>query len=324
MSDLADLVVILVCFLGQMFFAGIETGVISISRMRLRHFVRQGDPGARTLQVYLEHFDRLLGTTLVGNNLCIVVLSVLCAGVAAHWLGAWGEPASAVVVAVTVLVFGEYLPKAWFHSRPIERCRRYAGVLRFFEILFKPFALAIIGVSRLLVRGGADPLASPTPFVTREDLKMLAQEGERDGVLSPRERFMIHRVMELSHKTVGQIMVPRDRMTTVASDATVEAFKAIARQSGFTRMPVWDAAKEAYIGVVNVFYILSGRNAAIDGRVAACARAPLYIDEDMPSDDILPIMRRARQPLCLVRNNANEVVGLLTTEDVLKEIVGKL
>ncbi len=324
MSGVVELVLIIVCLLGQAFFAGIETGVISISRMRLRHFVRQGDPGAGLLQVYLDHFDRLLGTTLVGTNLSVVILSVISASMASRWFGKWGEPASAVVVALVVLVFCEYLPKAWFHSRPIERCRRYAGMLRVMEIIFKPLSLGIIGLSRLLVRGGGESLSSPAPFVTREDLKVLAQEGERDGVLSPRERFMIHRVMELSHKTAGQIMVPVSQMTAVTTETSVEAFRTIARESGYSRMPVRDVEGDRYTGVVNLFTILSGRQVAMDRRVADFARAPLYIDEDMPADDILPIMRRARQPMCLVRNSAMEVVGLLTTEDVLQEIVGKL
>jgi CBS domain containing-hemolysin-like protein len=324
MSSSLEIVLIFICLLGQAFFAGIETGVISISRMRLRHFVRQGDPGARTLQVYLEHFDRLIGTTLVGTNLSVVILSVVSASIADRLLGHWGEPVSAVIVALVVLVFCEYLPKAWFHSRPIERCRRFAGLLRITEILLKPFSMTTIALSRLLVRGGEDSLSSPAPFVTREDLKVLAQEGEKDGVLSPRERFMIHRVMELSHKTAGQIMVPAGRMTTVTSKTTVEAFRTIARQSTFTRMPVQDVDQKTYIGVVNIFYILSGRKVALNRKVVDFARASLYIDEDMPADDILPLMRRARQPMCLVRNSAKEVVGLLTTEDVLKEIVGKL
>jgi putative hemolysin len=323
-SGMAQTILIVVCLLGQAFFAGIETGVISISRMRLRHFVRQGDPGALTLQMYLEHFDRLLGTTLVGTNLSVVILSVISASIAARWLGPWGEPVSAIVVALVVLVFCEYLPKAWFHSRPIERCRRFAGLLRLTELILKPFALGIIALSRLLVRGGEDSLSSPAPFVTREDLKVLAQEGERDGVLSPRERFMIHRVMELSHKTAGQIMVPLADMTTVTTETTVEAFRSVARQSGFTRMPVRDEARGGYMGVVNIFYILSGREVAMDRRVADFSRPPLYVNQDMPADDILPLMRRAHQPMCLVRDAAEAVVGLLTTEDVLKEIVGAL
>jgi len=89
-------------------------------------------------------------------------------------------------------------------------------------------------------------------------------------------------------------------------------------------MPVHDVEKDLYTGVVNVFNILSGRKVAMARRVADFACPPLYVDEAMPADDILPLMRHARQPMCLVRNSAKEVVGLLTTEDVLEEIVGQL
>jgi CBS domain containing-hemolysin-like protein len=321
MNGMVEAGLIVVCLLGQAFFAGMETGVISISRMRLRHFVRQGDPGALRLQSYLEHVDRLLGTTLVGTNLSVVVLSVIGASVAVRWLGGWGQPVSSVVVALVVLIFCEYLPKAWFHSRPIERCRRFAGLLRAMEWVLKPLSMGIIGLSRILVRGGDKSLSSRAPFVTREDLKVLAQEGERDGVLSPSERFMIHRVMELSHQNAGQIMVPLERMVVVSTQTTVETFRDQARASGFTRMPVRDETRGEYVGTVNIFDILQRREVALDRRVVDFVRPPLYIDEEAPADDILPLMRRARQPMCLVRRD-EDVVGLLTTADVLKEIVG--
>ena len=86
------LLLILFCLAATAFFAGIETGVISIHRMRLRHFVRQGQPGARVLQGFLDNPDRLLGTTLVGTNLSVVVVSVVSASLAVRYLGRWGEP----------------------------------------------------------------------------------------------------------------------------------------------------------------------------------------------------------------------------------------
>lgn len=319
-----EIVVILVCLLGEAFFAGMETGVISIHRMRLRHFVRRGTPGAQLIEDYLNNPDRLLGTTLVGTNLSVVVLSVVAASMGARLVGAWGETLSSAVVTLVVLVFCEYLPKSWFHSRPIERTRRFAAVLRASEWVMWPLSRGIIGLTRLLVPGSARSFSSPAPFVTREDLKLLAHEGERDGVLSPRERFMIHRVFELSGKQASQIMVPGDRMTAVTTDTTVDEFCRIARRTLYTRMPVYDPARKAYAGVVNIFSILSVQTADAAKTVAEYVRPPLFVPAAMPVDDILPLMRRSRQPMCLVRNETDEVVGLLTTEDILEEIVGTL
>lgn len=312
------------CLVGEAFFAGMETGVISIHRMRLRHFVRRGARGARLLQEYLHDYDRLLGTTLVGTNVCVVVVSVVAASAAVQVLGHWGEACATAVVAVVVLVFGEYLPKAWFHSRPLERCARFVGALRIAELVLKPVASAVVWLTRWLVPGPEESFSKPAPFVTREDLKLLAREGEKDGVLSARERVMIHRVIELSGKRAAEIMTPRNEITLVHSDTTIRDFFETARKSNFTRMPVIDGSSGDFIGVINVFYVLSSAHKDMDQLVAEHVRRPLFVPEGMPVDDILPLLRRVRQPMGLVKNEAGDVTGLITTEDILEEIVGEL
>ncbi len=314
----------LACLMFGAFFSGIETGLISIHRLRLRHFVRRGESGARLLQGYLDHPDRLLGTTLVGTNLSVVILSVVATGLLAHLFGPVGEPLAAVSVSLAVLVFGEYLPKTWFHSRPLERCRRFVGVLRVAEVVLRPLAILIVGVSRLLVRGDKRSFSSPAPFVTRDDLKVLAREGERDGVLSPRERTMIHRVFELSGKRASEIMVPLEEVHHVQTDTTVEAFRTLVRETGRTRMPVFDSRRDAFVGVINVFQVFSGAAMEPGRTVEDFMRPAFFIRADMPVDDILPRMRRFRQPMCLVIDEEDCVIGLVTTEDILEEIVGAL
>ena len=312
------------CLLLHAFFAGIETGVISIHRLRLRHFVRRGEAGARTLQGFLDRPDNLFGTTLVGTNLSLVILSVMSTGLLAHFAGPIGEPMAAVSVALIVLVFGEYLPKAWFQSRPLERCRRFVGLLRLAETVLRPLAWLVVGCSRLLVRGAVRSFAKPAPFVTRDDLKLLAREGERDGVLSSRERFMIHRVFELSSKCARDIMIPLEKIVSVETDMTVEQFREVVRASGRTRMPVYDRAQGAFVGVINVFFVLAGHVVEPGRRVAEFMRPAFFIPARMPVDDILPRMRRLRQPMCLVTEEKGPVIGLVTTEDILEEIVGQL
>jgi len=319
-----QLILIVFCMAGHAFFAGIETGIISIRRVRLEHLVRQGSTNAAILHGFLENSDRLLGTTLVGTNLLLVVLSVISASVAVAWLGRWGESVSMVVISVTVLVFCEYLPKAWFHSRPIERCRRFAGMLLAAELLLKPIAAVIVWLTRWLVPGPKKSFARPTPFITREDLKVLAHEGEKNGALSRRERVMIHRVFELSRKRAQQIMTPRAQMVVVSGDTSISGFLETARASEFTRFPVYDEGRSEFVGTINVFDVLSSPPEDEAGVVADFIRPPLLIPETMPADDILPRLRRSRQPMALVGTGPSEVVGLVTTEDILEEIVGQL
>ena len=317
------LFVIFVCMIGHAFYAGIETGVISIHRMRLRHFVRKGSTNARILESFVTNFDRLLGTTLVGTNICLVVISVVSASLASRLHVPGGEGTSSAVMTLLVVVFAEYLPKAWFHSRPLERCQRFAGVLRVSEWILMPISFTVLSITKLISHGDKTAFAKPDPFVTREDLKILAREGEKDGVLSSKERYMIHRVIELSGKKAEDVMVPATEMVVAFSDMKMPEFFALARDCGLTRLPVLDRESGDFIGIINVFYVLSEGERQTGRTVGDFARPPQFIPARMPVDDILPRMRRARQPLCLVRKD-DAVVGLVTTEDVLRTIVGKL
>jgi putative hemolysin len=324
MTAVPFLMLIVFCMAGAAFFSGMETGIISINRMRLRHAVRQGADWAVRLQGFLLQPDRLLGTTLTGTNLCVVVGTVTGTSLAVKWLGPHGEYAATVLLSLVILIFCEYLPKAWFHGRPMRRSRMLLPALQAGELILRPVTCLVLHFSRVLLPGLTTPFSVRGPLVTREDLKSLAREGEKDGVLSPRERWMINRVFELSARTVAEVMVPRISMETVFDDTTVREFYELARRSDVTRMPVVSRETGAFTGIVNIFYVVSRQPSDLDRPVSAFARPPLFLRDNTPVDEIFPRLRRFRQPMGLVQDQEGVVVGLVTTEDILQEIVGKL
>ncbi|MDP6524273.1 MAG: CNNM domain-containing protein [Kiritimatiellia bacterium] len=324
MSPSTQLMIIGVCMILEAFFSGMETGVISIHRLRLRHSVMSGSKAAKILSGYLENTDRLLGTTLVGTNICVVMISVVSASLAVRLMGSGGQAVATLLTAVTVLVFCEYLPKAWFHSKPLERCSRFAKFLRMSERIVHPLSVAILGVVRLFVPGATRMYSKSDPFITKEELKTLAWEGAKSGVLSSKESTMIHRVLELSGERADDIMIPSNEMTAVFSGATVKEFLELCRTSGFTRMPVHDDAAADFVGIINVYYVLSHHDLNYEMPIASFVRSPLLIPAGMPVDEIFPRLRRSRQPMCLVKDSEGDVIGLITTHDILEEIVGEL
>ncbi|MDE0838196.1 MAG: hemolysin family protein [Kiritimatiellae bacterium] len=323
MTEWLELLICAACLVASGFFSGIETGIVSIHPVRLMHLVKEKVNGATMLQGFFDNSDRLLGTTLVGTNLCNVTISVLAASIATSRFGPMGESAAAVVTALMVLVFAEYLPKAWFHSRPTIRSLRFVRVLRFSEVVLHPLSVACMRVSKLIMRRNVT-FVRKSLFATKEDFKHLTEEGAVHGALTHRERDMIERVFELSGKTARQIMIPRDDMIVVDTDASIERFFDLVRESSFTRIPAFDSQKGAFTGVINVFHVLSQHEDTPSANAGKFARAPLFVDENLPVDDILPLMRRHRQPLCMVHDASGAVVGMLTTEDILEEIVGAL
>ena len=317
-----ELLLLLSCLAGSAFFAGIETGIISINRLRLQHLVRRQVPGAKTVRHFLTHSDLLLGTTLIGTNLLHVVSAVLAASIGQQVAGAAGAAGAGVVLLLVMLVFCEYIPKAWFQAAPARRTLPYAGLLRAAAVLLRPLSFLVNLAIRLLLPRRVGQDVEDKMLVTREELLHLAREGERSGVLTKHESEMIHGVFDLTHKTCATLMTPRDKMAFVTSAATPAEILALARVREFNRLPVYDPDQKSFVGVVHVFDVLADDAPA--GKTAAdYLRPPQLVASYLPVDHLLPRMRVTRLPLFLVTDDRYEVIGLITLEDVLREITGE-
>lgn len=324
MSPLALLLIMLGGLAVTAFLEGMETGIISIHRMRLKHFVRKGDVLARKLQSYLDEPDRLLGTTLLGTSVCIVMISVCAENLASRMPADWWSYVFNFCSGMVVLIFAEYLPKAWFHAKPFVRSRRFVRLLQGAEWVLSP-VIRLLTLLTQRVLPGRDDVKALAPFVSREDLRMLMREGEEHGVLSTEERLRIQRVFDLRRRSVRDVMVPNAQMAVVGSDLSIAAFLDLERASLYTRMPVRNAQTGKLDAVINLFSAMSVPDESCATKtVAEVARKAMTVAETLPLDDVYVLMRRQRQPMALVINDRQDVVGLVTDEDVLEEIVGKL
>ena len=310
------------CLVGSAFFAGIETGVISINRLRLQHLVRRQVPGAQIIRHFLTHSDLLLGTTLIGTNLLHVVSAVLAASIGHGLFGAPGAVAAGALLAIVILVFCEYIPKAWFQAAPARRTLPFARLLRAASWILRPLTFVVTAIIRGILPRRDTKRVDDKMLVSREELLHLAREGEQSGVLTKHESEMIHGVFELTHKTCSVLMTPRDKMAIVPATATPEEILALARVREFNRLPVFDAAQKSFVGIVHIFDILS--DDAPGGKTAAdYMRPPQLVASYLPVDHLLPRMRVTRLPLFLVTDDRYEVIGLITLEDVLREVTGE-
>lgn len=318
-----EIILLVLCLLFAAFFAGIETGVISLNHLQVRHLAEEeNDQSAQILGRFLADPDRLLGTTLVGVNICMVTVSVIGAHLGHYLPLRAGELLTEGVVTLVVLIGCEYLPKAWFQSNPIKRCRPFARMLWVASLVLKPLADFFTGLTMLfLPRETANPEAH-RPTITRDEIDILAKESAEHGNLTSKQRIMIHRVVELAGKTASLIMVPRERMIMVDSRATAEDFLGLSQKSNLTRLPVFDERARAFIGIVNLFDVLAVDSGKYGENISRFMRQPLFLNDNTPFTEILPRLRRSNQPLALVTNRQTEVVGLLTTEDVLRLIIG--
>jgi putative hemolysin len=317
-----DPLLLLISLLGSAFYSGMETGVVSINRLRLQHLIRRRAPGAETIRRFLDNPDLLLGTTLLGNNLCNVVIAVTSASLAVSWLGPAGLWVASLASTLVLLLFGEYLPKAWFRSYPAFRVLPYARLLSGSGTVFYPVSMGIMQLADWLVPG-AKSADQSTHLITREELAYLAKEGEQAGTFSAGEREMVRGVLDLQYTTCADLMVPRKDIATAAPAMPVETVLKIARERRISRLPIYDPETRSFTGLIYVMDVLM--NPAAGKRVAKdYARPPQFVGLSDRVDQVLPRMRFSRQPMALVRDPSGQVAGLITTEDILEKIVGQL
>jgi CBS domain containing-hemolysin-like protein len=175
-------------------------------------------------------------------------------------------------------------------------------------------------VMKMFVRlsGGAE--APKSFFVTREELKHLAKEGEAGGALSAEERAMIDGVFDFPYKTVYDVMLPMSRAVTVTRGVLVAELFALSQRTGFARFPVRDGEK--IVGVVNVYEIMfedTGRAGTTAGQLM---KKPQFVASTERINRVLPVLRAGRQPISIVVSPEGKHVGILTIEDIVEEIVG--
>jgi len=301
---------------GSALFAGLETGVVSLNRVRLRVRAGRGDGASRALLAFLERPERILSGFLIGNTLCNVGGGALAAAWASQRFGeAAGSLGATVVMTSVFLVFSEMIPKTFFRRHADERMPGLVGVLRVSTWVFYPLVAAISAIFRLI--SGS---RGPSPFVTREELRLLVREA--GGRLGAGQKRMLEKVFDFGRTSVREVMIPLPEVVSLSVDASTEDLVALVRRCGYTRIPLYRDRVDRIVGLVTVFDVLFDESPGPG--VAGYLRSIHIVPETQTIPDILVELQRRREAMALVVNEFGACVGILTLEDIVEEILGEL
>jgi CBS domain containing-hemolysin-like protein len=314
----ADVVLIALSFLASAFFAGLEIGIVSCDRIRLRYLSEAGSRSARLLLAQLAHPDRLVALTLVGTNLSSVLASAL---VTRASLSAWGEQGTAIAIPIFILLvmlFAEIFPKALFRLHADALVLASAYPLAAARWALGPAAALFHHVSLLLVRlfpGGGD---EARPRLTREEL---AHFFDRSAHAGGAGRRWFRAVLGLSERTVESALVPIDELPAVSERETIErAALALSEWAGSFLLVREDATGRP-LGTVGVHDLLDEPGHA---PVAPLVRPAPAVPASRRIEEILPEIQAGKTPIVFVSNAAGDVVGIVTHESIAFGIVGAI
>lgn len=305
-----------ICLLVSFTFSGIEAGILSVNRVRLKHRVKLRDRAAITLNRLLDQPERLLVTVLVVTNLMNIFAIALTTQELVRWLGVRGYAVSLVLFLPIYLLGLELLPKSLFRRFPYRALAALAGPLRVADAVLAPMHFVGQAVAKFFF--GRRPPDQQKLFVAREDFKYLTIESERTGAITTVERQMIHNVVDFRSITAKDVMVPLAEVKTIRAHASIDALVAQSKETNFERWPV-ASDDGAITGLVNIFDIALDTRRG--GSIEPFQRRLVKVDANEPAYSVLRKLRAARVTLGLVIDPAGKPLGIVTWEDLIQRLV---
>ncbi len=295
--------------------------IVSADRLKLRARAERGHQGARRVLELLERPERTLGTCLIGTNLCLVT----AATIATHQAAVLGSADPALVASLLltplVLILAEMVPKSTYEHHADTLAPLVARPLGWAAFLFSPGLWVVAALNRLLLLATASPEGTIDQGVSREELRLLV-DSEQQGTIDDDEREMIRRVLEFSDITVHEAMVPLIEIKALPETATVQEAAQAMVVTGFSRMPVFKERVDEITGMVVHRDLLFAER--LDASILDLQRRVPYVPENKSLQDLFSELQTARQRLAVVVDEYGGATGIITTEDILEEIVGEI
>ena len=319
-------ILVLGAILMQAFFTASEMAITSVNRIKLKQLLEAGDHHARKLSRFLEKEGMYLGTTLVGTNLAVVISSVLATRIFAEYFRPNVTPLLTTLVMVPVtLVFAEIVPKMISRHYSTSFALRAVDPLSGFNKAFKPIILAVNTVANILLMPFGKRKTPWDLTFTKSDLKRILQHGHETGGVEADEVELIHKVLDFGAKKVKDTMIPLFRVSSISADDSVDNLKSLIALTGFSRVPVYRGNKNNILGIVNIYDILfEERNGQGNPSLEQYIRPPVNVAPGDGLDIALTRLRNQEQPMGIVVDKDNSVMGIITLEDILEEIVGEI
>ena len=322
-SGLAGLLLaVVVLIILSMIFSSSESAFLSINRLRIRFLRSKKDRGAIRVGRLLDRKEQLLNTVLVGNNIVNIAITALLTSLALQLFGSSGVGIATLASTVVLLIFGEITPKTVGSRHPEPVAFLFSGLISFSMKLFSPLVFVFSGFARLASRALGIKSNQKTVSFTEDEIKNFIDVGEEECVLEQDEKRMMHRVFRFTDLAAKDIMVPRTKIVAISLTTSYHAIIELAQQSRLSRFPVYRQNLDDIVGVLYIKDMMFYQGKSDNFFVQDIMRPPLYIVGTKKMSSVQQMLRENRQSLAVVIDEYSGTDGILTTEDISREIFG--
>ena len=311
-----------VLFLCAAYFAVSETGVTSVSRIRLRTRLDQGDRRAEKALYIQDHFDLAISAILIGTNIVHISTATVVTMLVTERFGVSYVALGTVLCTIGIFFLGEMLPKS-LAKRYSERCAlATAASLCFFMRIFRPMARFLSWVGD---RFGALIKGDREYTVTEDELYDVIDSLTDEGGLDEERGELVLSALEFAEVPVESVLTARVDLTALDVDWRVEKIVSVIRASSHTRLPVYEGSIDNIIGVLQIRrYIMGYREQGSAVELREFLDEPCFVHQSAMLDEVLEELNRRHLNMAIVTDNYGGTVGVVTVEDILEQLVGDI
>lgn len=307
-----------------MIFSASEIAFLSINKLRIRVLRGKKDKRALRTGKLLDSKNNLLNTILAGNNIVNIAVTSIFTAIAMDLFDGRGVEAAALISTVILLIFGEIAPKSIASAHPEATAFFFAPFIQLVMKVLTPVVRIFSWIASLIAALFGVHTDGDDVTFTEEEIKTFIDAGAEEGIIESGEKHMLRQVFKFTDLTAKEIMVPRTDICAIPLDSSYDSIIALSQETTLSRFPVITTDLDSICGIVYVKDLLFYTGDKADFTVKSILRQPLFILENRRMSSIRKIFRENSQSIGIIVDEYSGTAGLLTIEDVTREIFGNV
>ena len=320
------ILVILILLSG--FFSAAEAALSAYRSNYLEKLDEEKHPKTyAVLKRWLKEPNNMLTGIVIGNNIVNILASSIATIVIVNHFGKGGSAVAlaTAIMTILILIFGEITPKLMARNNSAKIAESVSVIIYVLSILLTPAVYILIFISRLVGRILGINMTSPELMITEEDIISYVNVGNAEGIIEEDEKEMIHSIVTLGETNAKEVMTPRTSMLAFEGNKTINEVWDEILENGFSRIPVYNETIDDIIGILYVKDLMEHiKNGDLNLPISEFVRSPYYVPETKSIIEILKELRTLKVHIAMVLDEYGGVVGLVTIEDLIEEIVGEI
>lgn len=319
-GNTVSIVAIILLVMMSAYFSATETAFTSLNRIKIKNLSNEGNKRAQKVNGLSDRYDDLLSTILIGNNIVNIVITAIATVLFINLYGDVGPTVSTVVITVVILIFGEISPKSLAKDAPERFAMFSQPLISICMVIFKPLNIVFRAWKRFIAKVFKIDAGKG---MTDEELKTIVEEAETEGSLEADESELIQNAIEFKELTADEVMTPRVDIKAIDLSMSIEEVGDLFRDTGFSRMPVYDEDMDSILGVLNQKdyhnYIVG-----TDKTISDFVKPVAFVATSIKIADLLKKLQTMKTHIAIIVDEYGGTEGLVTLEDIIEELVGEI